>query len=182
MIKFASEFSEIPEALSNNQSLKNKVLILIDQKPIFGKITQGGNRLEEFKKILASLVRGEINFDRALIEIETAIPRYASIYSGDNQVFPSGWPKRQLRTQLSRFYNQAVMEDELSKGNTECFVPPSSAEKASSACSQFLAGKVHDISHLHQLLISSYENGDFSNKEPKIPCHPHCTHVVKPLT
>ncbi|HHG0423561.1 TPA: hypothetical protein ACPTCW_000123 [Yersinia enterocolitica] len=181
MIKFASEFSEIPEALRNNPPLKERVLLLINQKPIVGKVTEGGNRLEAFRKVLASFVNGEIDFNKALTEVETAIPRYTSIHSGDNRVFASGWPERLLRTQLSRFYNQAVMEEELGKGNTECFVPPSSAEKTSSACSQFLAGKVHDISHLHQLLISSYENGDFSNKGPKIPDHPHCTHVVKPL-
>lgn len=180
MIKFASEFSEIPEALHNNLPLRDRVLLLINQKPIVGKVTEGGHRLEEFRKVLASLVKGEIDFHKALTEVETAIPRYTSIHSGDNRVFASGWPERLLRTQLSRFYNQAVMEEELSNGRTECLVPPSNDEQASSKCSQLLAGKIHDINHLHRLLISSYEQGNWG-KEPKIPDHPHCTHVVKPL-
>lgn len=180
MIKFAPEFSEIPEALRNNQPLKDKVLLLIKQKPIVGKVTEGGNRLEEFKTVLARLVNNDIDFAQALHDVEDAIPRYTSIHSGSNTVFATGWPERLLRTQLSRFYNQAVMENELSEGRTECLVPPSSSEQSSSKCSQLLAGKVHDISHLYKLLVSSYEEGNWG-KEPKIPDHPHCTHVVKPL-
>lgn len=180
MIKFASDFSEIPEALSNNPSLKERLLSLVSTKPIVGKVLEGGDRLNQFKKILASVVEGKITFEKALNEVESQIPRHTSIYSGSNSVFASGWAERLLRTQLSRFYNQAVMEEELSKGKTECFVPPSTTEKADSQCSLLLAGKVHDISHLHHLLVAAYENGNWS-KEPKIPDHPHCSHVVKPL-
>jgi hypothetical protein len=180
MIEYASDFQEIPEALRNNSSLKDSVLSLVQSKKIAGKATEGGDRLEKFKQILTDLVNDKITLDKAISLTESAIPRHGSIHAGSNHVFASGWAERLVRTQFSRFYNQAVLESEVAKGNTECFVPPSSQEQPSSQCSQSLAGRSHDISHLLKLLVSSYEDGQW-DKTPKIPDHPHCTHVVKPI-
>lgn len=181
MITYASDFNEIPSALGNNQELQNKMLSLIASKKIAGKATEGAGRVEEFRAILSQLTKGELRLDEAIRAVEARIPRYTSIHSGDNRVFASGWAERLTRTQFSRFYNQAVLEIETAKGHNECFVPPSSQEQASSQCSQILAGRTHDVSHLLKLLVTSYEDGNW-DKTPKIPDHPHCTHVIKPMS
>lgn len=181
MITYASEFSEIPQALHNNPTLKNYMLSLISDKKISGKALEGGDRLEKFRLILAKLTKGELLLNEAVRTVETQLSRHTSIHAGSNSVFASNWAERLVRTQFSRFYNQAVLETEVKKGNSECFVPPSSQEQASSQCSQILAGRSHDISHLLKLLVTSYEDGNW-DKTPKIPDHPHCTHVVKPLS
>ena len=94
-------------------------------------------------------------------------------------MFASGWAERLVRTQFSRFYNQAVLQQLTAHGDTECFVPHSASEQASSQCSQLLAGRTHNVQGLLTLLADSYALGQFS-KTPKIPDHPHCTHVVRP--
>jgi len=181
MIIYASEFNEIPNALSNNVELKDKMLSLIAGKKIAGKVTEGADRVEKFREILSQLTRGEFRLDDAIRAVEANLPRYTSIHSGDNRVFASGWAERLTRTQFSRFYNQAVLEIETAKGHNECFVPPSSQEQASSQCSQVLAGRSHDVSHLLRVLVTSYEDGIWDTT-PKIPDHPHCTHVIKPMS
>jgi len=181
MIIYASEFSEIPQALINNPTLKDYMLALISDRKISGKSTEGGDRLERFRLILARLTKGEISLDAAVREVEYQLPRHTSIHAGNNSAFASRWSERLVRTEFSRFYNQAVLETEIKKGNTECFVPPSSQEQASSQCSQVLAGRSHDVSHLLKLLVTSYEDGNW-DKTPKIPDHPYCTHVIKPMS
>ncbi|KNC06062.1 hypothetical protein AC791_19135 [Klebsiella sp. RIT-PI-d] len=181
MVTYASDFNEIPNALNNNTELKEKMLSLILSKNIEGKVTEGAGRLEEFREILSQLTKGELQLDEAIEAVESRIPRYTSIHSDNNRVFASGWSERLTRTQFSRFYNQAVLEMEIAKGHNECFVPPSSHEQASSQCSQVLAGRTHDTSHLLKLLVASYEHGNW-DKTPKIPDHPHCTHVIKPVS
>ena len=178
---YASEFNEIPSTLSNNVELKDKMLSLMTSKKIAGKATEGAGRVDEFRAILSQLTRGELRLDDAIRAVEANIPLFTSIHSGEKRVFASGWAERLTRTQFSRFYNQAVLEIEIAKGHHECFVPPSSQEQASSQCSQVLAGRSHDVSHLLRLLVTSYEDGNW-DKTPKIPDHPHCTHVIKPMS
>lgn len=180
MISYASDFYEIPQALLNNPAVRDYMLNLIATKRISGKVTEGGDRLDKIRSILAQLTIGELSLDEAIKSAEYQLSRHTSIHSGDNRVFASGWSERLIRTQFSRFYNQAVLETEVAKGHTECYVPPSTQEQASSQCSQMLAGKSHDVSYLLKLLVQSYEEGNW-NKTPKIPDHPHCTHVVKPV-
>nr|WP_282559932.1 hypothetical protein [Providencia rettgeri] len=182
MIMYASDFEEIPSALKNNVELRNHIISLIKTKNIVGKVTEGSGRLDKFRVILTNLVNGQSTLADAIATTESELERYTSNYPDNNRVFAKGWAERLVRTQLSRFYNQSIMEMELSKGRTECYVPPSRNEDASSNCSQILAGKSHDISHLLNLLVSSYENGVWGDNTPKIPDHPHCTHVVKPIS
>ena len=144
-----------------------------------GKVTEGGDRLGRLRVILSDLVDGRIDLPQACRRVEAELPRHSSPYSGNNRVFPSGWAERLVRTQYSRFYNQAVMERLLTEGQTECFVPHSAGEDASSMCSQLLAGGIHPLRPLYDRLVSSYGQGNW-DKAVKIPDHPHCTHVVTP--
>ncbi|WLS79917.1 hypothetical protein Q3V30_05345 [Erwinia pyri] len=180
MIVYASEFSEIPQALRNNPSVKERMLALISANKISGKVTEGDDRLVKLRQILSLLTNDQFSLNEAIREVEHQLPRHTSMHSGSNQVFASNWAERLVRTQFSRFYNQAVLEDQLDKGRSECYVPPSSQEDTISQCSQTLAGRSHDISHLLKLLVTSYEEGKWEIT-PKIPDHPHCTHVVKPI-
>ncbi|HLM00204.1 MAG TPA: hypothetical protein VK400_04050 [Pyrinomonadaceae bacterium] len=178
--EYAQEFSQILPTLSENNVLREAVLKLIDEQPVPGKVTEEGNRLNIFKDILKSLVKGEINLLEAFSKTEVEIPRMSSIYSDNNRVFASGWAERLVRIQLSRFYNQAVMEKLISEGETQCFVPHSSEEEASSNCSRQLAGNTQDIQVLYNRLIDSYVRGNWG-KDLKIPDHPHCSHVITPF-
>jgi len=177
---YAKEFRNISATLSENTELRDAVLRLIDEQPVPGKVTEGGDRLLRFKEILKQLVRGEIGLSEAYYRAEAEIPRESSFYAANNRVFPSGWAERLVRTQFSRFYNQAVMEQLISEGQTQCFVPHSSEEDGGSKCSMFLAGSAHDIKVLYNRLVESYAQGNWS-KDLKIPEHPHCTHVIAPV-
>jgi hypothetical protein len=177
---FAKEFRDITATLSENTELRDAVLTLIDEQPVPGKVTEGGDRLLRFKEILKRLVRGEIRMTEAFYQTESELPREGSFYAANNRVFPSGWAERLVRTQFSRFYNQAVMEQLLSEGQTQCFVPHSSEEDSGSKCSMNLAGGAHDIRVLYSRLIESYARGNWSG-DLKIPEHPHCTHVISPV-
>jgi hypothetical protein len=178
---YAKEFSEISSALMENTELREAVLKLIDEQPVPGKVTEGEDRLARFKEVLRQLIRGEISLTEAYYRTETGLPRASSIYAINNRVFASGWAERLVRTQFSRFYNQAVLEQLISEGQTQCFVPHSSEEDRGSKCSMNLAGASHDINVLYNRLIESYARGNWSS-DLKIPEHPHCTHVVAPVS
>lgn len=179
---YADEFSGIPQAIANNPAVRTKMHQLIDEGKIPGKVLEdrAGQRIRDFKTVLRLLTNGQLNLQEAYHRTEDDLPRHQSMFAGDNRVFAHGWAERLVRTQFSRFYNQAVMELELAKGAKECFVPPSQGEDPGSKCSIHLAGNVHDLTMLHDRLISSYEEGKW-DQLPKIPDHPHCTHVVKPM-
>ena len=145
-----------------------------------GKVTEGGGRLDAFRSILLDLANGDATLDEAILRTQRDLPRHGSPHNGNNRVFPEGWAERLVRIQFSRFYNQAVLEQLRDEGAQSCFVPHSSAEDASSPCTQALAGANQSVAMLYQRLVDSYRNGKFS-REPKIPNHPHCTHVVRPI-
>lgn len=174
----ASDFTEVLTIFSQNNEMRDAVLTLIVNQPMAGKVTESKERLEKFRVILADLVNGQINLTEAYARTSVELPRQASPHSGNNRVFPDGWEERLVRTQLSRFYNQAVMEKLLSEGENQCFVPHSSAEASDSPCSMYLAGSNHDLKMLYNRLVDSYANGKWT-QEVKIPNHPHCTHVVR---
>ncbi len=178
---FANDFFEIPATLSASQGLREAVLDLIAAEPMPGKVTEGGNRLSTFREILRDLANGEITLDEAYLRTQRDLPRYESPHSGNNRVFADGWAERLVRIQFSRFYNQAVLEQLREEGAQTCFVPHSDAEDAISPCTRELAGANQSVNVLYQRLIDSYRNGQFG-REPKIPNHPHCTHVVRPTT
>lgn len=178
--RFAEDFFEIPAALATNDDLREAVVALIQNEPMPGKVLEGGNRLDVFRAIIVDLSSGDILLDEAYWRTETETPRHTSPHSSNNRVFPEGWPERQVRTQLSRFYNQAVLEQLRSEGATICFVPHSAAEDATSRCTQLLAGQQQKVNVLYQRLTNAYALGNWS-QEVKIPNHPHCTHVVTPV-
>ena len=176
---FANEFGEIPNALKENTDLRDAIYHLVATQPLAGKITEEPERLARFRRIMERLVAREIDIDAAIRMTEQHLPRETSRHRDNNRVFPHGWAERQVRTQYSRFYNQAVMEQMLADGHTHCYVPHSSAEGPDSPCSLHLAGGTHDIRVLYDRLVESYGKGNWDS-QPKIPNHPHCTHVVVP--
>jgi len=179
MPTFANDFTEILQVLSANADLRAAVEALAMHEAMPGKVTEGGDRLSRFRSILRDLITGNINLQNAYERTENELPRANSSYASDNRVFATGWGERLVRTQLSRCYNQAVMEFLVTQGHTQCFVPHSTAEDSTTSCSQQLAGANHDIKTLHDLLVKSYRDGVWT-KDVKIPNHPHCTHTVIP--
>lgn len=180
MTNYANEFSEILPVLSSNKVIKDAMSVLIETEKFPGKVTEGGTRLDDFRLILKDLINGKFDLEEAIRRTENNLSSSNSIHKDNNRVFAENWAERLIRIQLSRFYNQAVIEELLAKGETQGNIPHSSAEDPTSACSQNLAGSNHDLKYLHDQLIDSYSNGNFS-KELKIPNHPHCTHVVRPI-
>ncbi len=179
---YANDFSEILDVLKKNELLRKRVLNLIESGNIIGKSTEGGDRLEKFRIILKQLVEEIIkDISEAYVNVEKLLPRNASSFASNNSVFSDDWAERLVRTQLSRFYNQAVMEELLEKKEIKCFVSHSKSENIDTNCTKFLAGNEVDLKQLYERLVNAYEKGDYSNKEPKIPDHPNCTHVVKPI-
>ncbi|MGE8644745.1 hypothetical protein [Acinetobacter vivianii] len=179
-ITYAKDFYEIPESLNGNFLLKSKVLDLVQREPIAGKVTIGGSRLTDFREILLDFFSLKIDLNTAIVEIEKRLNRNQSMYSNDNRVFANGWAERLVRTQVSRFYNQAVLEIIIESGNDDCFVEHSVYEEVSSKCSQQLVGRTQSAKIMLERLKSSYGDGNWSN-DLKIPEHPHCTHTFRPV-
>lgn len=176
---YAEEFAGIPAALAANESLRESMLRLIAKEPVAGKVTEGGGRLESLRGILADIAGGKLSVQQGIERVESALPRETSGHGGDNRVFSNGWAERLARTQFSRFYSQTVLEKLKHDGEAECFVPRSTEAKPDSQCSRVLAGRVQSVNDLHARIVREYGQGAFTN-EPKIPDHPHCTHVVSP--
>lgn len=176
---YAAEFSDIPFTLANNVALRERVLELVAREPMPGKATDEPGRLDAFRAVLARVAAGELTVPAAVAEVERALPPETSPHRGNARVFPSGWAERLVRTQVSRCYNQAVLEVLLAHGETRVVVPPSSEQGSASRCTQLLAGREHDARELHDRLVRAYGQGDWS-AGVKVPDHPHCTHVVAP--
>lgn len=180
-VSHAKDFHQIQESLTINSTLKHKTLNLVQYEPIAGKVTTGASRLEDFREILIDFFDLKIDLNVAITNVESRLPRQQSMFSGDNRVFASGWAERLVRTQVSRFYNQAVLETIIESGSDDCFVNHSTSEQSSSKCSQQLAGKTHSAKVMLERLKSSYGDGEW-NKDLKIPEHPHCTHTFCPVS
>lgn len=180
MPEFASDFYAIPAALAENEDLRERVLGLVQRAPMPGKVLEGDDRLARFRAILTDLVQGKIGLAEAYWRTEEELPRETSPYSYDSRVFALGWPERLVRVQFSRFYNQAVLERLREQGVATCFVPHTESEDPGSPCTQQLAGREHPIAILYRRLIDAYARGEWADL-PKIPDHPHCTHVIKPI-
>jgi len=176
---FASDFAEIPSTLQKNDLIRERALQLAGADPIPGKVTEGDARLEAFRVVLSDLIAGNVTLTEAMHRVAQQLPRDESIHAGNNRVFPQGWEERLVRTQFSRFYNQAILELLREEGQARCFVPHSRAEDRDSPCSVGLAGREHDVETLYARLTETYRDGQW-NQELKIPNHPHCTHVITP--
>lgn len=177
---YAKDFSEISESLNNNPSVKSKVLNLVQSEPIAGEVITEDYRLNNFREILLNFFNLKNDFNTAVTETEKRLSRNESMYSNDNRVFAKGWSERLVRTQISRFYNQAVLESIIEGGSDECFIEHSANEQDSSQCSQQLAGTIQSANTMLERLKRSYGNGEWS-KDLKIPDHPYCKHTFTPL-
>ena len=177
---YAKDFYEISESLTENPALKRKALDLVQYEPIAGKVTTGGERLVDFREILIDFFDSKIDLNDAITETETKLHRNLSMYSADNRVFAKGWAERLVRTQVSRFYNQAVLEMIIENGSDQCSVEHSANEDQNSKCSLQLAGTTHSASVMLDRLKSSYGDGNWG-RELKLPEHPHCTHTFSPV-
>lgn len=180
MINYANDFEEISTALSNNDELKRQVLTLVQSEPIAGKVTEGGNRLDEFRKILIDFFTEETDLPQAITQTEQRLNRYTSIHSGNNRVFPARWPEKLVRTQVSRFYNQAVLIIIIAHGSDSCFVSHSNNEDPASRCSRELANTTQNARQMLQRLKSSYGDGNWTG-DLTLPEHPYCTHTFRPV-
>jgi hypothetical protein len=179
-MEYANEFNEILITLSNNFELKTKVVELIQTRPILGKSIEEDSRVNRFREILIELVEDNTSsLEQSYTKVESTIQRNESKYFFDNRVFANGWPERLVRTQLSRFYNQTLLEELKDHGETECFIPASSSQNLSSKCA-IIQNKNYNVNELLQNLINNYEKGQYDSSI-KIPEHPHCSHVVKPI-
>jgi hypothetical protein len=78
-------------------------------------------------------------------------------------------------------YNRAVLEHLKAGEEAMCFVPHSREEDRGSACTRQIAGREHSVDALLANLIAGFENEDWSARL-RIPHHPHCSHVVRPVS
>lgn len=131
---WAQDFYEIQEAIEENEPLQQRVLESVTEEPIHGKAIEGNSRTESLRNILNRFFEGQIQLEEAISEVSSTLPRHESPHSQSNRAFADGWDERLLRTQASRFYNQAVLELLSERGDDSCFVPHSSQEDRDSPC------------------------------------------------
>jgi hypothetical protein len=176
---WAQEFRDIAATLEVRPDLRAEMRRLLDAHDFPVKVTEGGDRSDQRRAILGALLDGALTFDEAIVEVERRLPRESSPHRASNLVYASGWARRLIHTHTSALYSWAVLELLLAAGHQRCHVPHSSAESASSACSRLLAGRSHAATVLRDRLVEVYVARQ-TLREPLIPNHPHCTHVVAP--
>jgi hypothetical protein len=179
MSSYAQDFYEIPETVEENDELRERIRTLVSNEALPGKVTEGGERVEKTREILDSFFRGDISLQESIDQVSEELPRRESQYAHNNRVFPDNWDERLIRTQISRFYNQAVLETLEEQGEDECFVPSSDHQKMDSPCTLQLADGTAPVDDLLDRLIRAYREGEW-HEEVMIPDHPHCTHTVTP--
>lgn len=179
-MSYAVEFMYISQSVRKNAAIRDRIIELIQDEPIPGKVTEGKDRLENLKNILTQYFNGSIDLPQAISDVEFLLPKHTSPYKHNKRVFPQGWAERLIRTSVSRFYNQAVLTEIIESGGTECFIAHSSTESPDSDCSRLLADTKQSASDMLTRLTSAYRDGKWS-KEVKIPNHPHCTHTIQPV-
>lgn len=153
---YATDFTEIPTALANNRNVRHRMITLVASEPIVGKAIEEPNRLPIFREILRELTLGNVNIHGAIRRVSSDLPPGRSSYGHDRRVFPQGWEERIIRTQYSRFYNQAVLDELFDKGTQKCFVPHSSSEQPTNECSLRIAGRAHEVAELRHNLRQAY--------------------------
>ena len=179
MNEWAEDFYEIQDTVEKNTALQEKIQSLVSDEPIHGKVLEGDGRTESLRDILAAFFESQASLDEAVEMVASALPQNESPHLHDNRVFADGWDERLVRTQASRFYNQAVLENLKEEGNQHCYVPHSAEEDVDTDCTLQLAGNEAEVDTLLDRLVRTYGRADYHN-EVKIPNHPHCTHTVVP--
>lgn len=179
MANYAHDFYEISETVDQNTELRDRTLDLVSRKRIPGKATDGGDRTEKLRNILKSFFNGDSSVDKVIGDISVELSRHESRHSRSNQVFSDGWEERLARTQISRFYNEAMLRLLKNGGDEQCFIPHSDHEKPDSPCTIQLAGGTAEIDRLIDRLDRAYDEGEWHDKV-MIPNHPHCTHTILP--
>lgn len=174
---YASEFSEILTALTNNLELRARVLVMIQTKPLCCPVIEEEERAKEFRSVLMDLVNGEIlDLEFSYEKLKEKIPQESSKYKNNAEIFQDKWNENVIRLHLSRFYNHAVLEELKENKKEECVIPEASVK------SDCVLGQNHkyNVLELMENLVNYY---DLGHKETilKIPEHPRCPHVVKPI-
>lgn len=179
MTEWATFYDEIPDALANNDELREHTAGLVPEEPIIAKSLEGGSRTEDFREIIAAFLSGDIDQETAEQQVWDELPPRESPHRGNNQLFHHQWAERLIRSQGSRFYNQAVMEILVDRGVTECYVPYSPRQDPDSACTQQLERGTHAVSDLLETLYEQQREGNWGIGVT-IPGHANCTHTVVP--
>ena len=180
MTQYAQDFYEIPDAISENDELRSKILDLVADDPIPGKVAEENDRTEALREILTEFFKGNISLEESYQRISDDLPRYESRHAENNRVFPSNWEERLSRTQISRFYNQGVLLGLQEQGEEQCYIPHSEHEDIDSPCTLQLAGGTASVDYLISCLHRAYREGKWHD-DVMIPEHPHCTHTATPV-
>ncbi|HET7502843.1 MAG TPA: hypothetical protein VFK02_17595 [Kofleriaceae bacterium] len=178
-MQWAAEFKDIPETLAARPDLRAAMHLLLEARPLPVKVTEGADRDARRRAILGKVIDGALSLDEAIAETERRLVRDGSPHAANNRVFATGWARRLIYTHISVLYTWAVLEALLAAGQPRCFVAHSSAEAATSTCSQLVAGKLHDAAAMRDRLVAAYVTGR-PPRAPFVPSHPHCTHVASP--
>src|SRR5699024_6982607 len=161
MNDWAQDFYEIQDVVQERSDLKNTVVDLIRNEPIHGKALEGDGRTESLRDILVEFFEKGIGLEEAYRAVPLELPRNESPHASNNRVFPSGWDERLIRTQASRFYNQAVLQTLTEQGEERCFIPHSSEEDLESPCTQILAGNETEVNLMLSRLERTYGQADY---------------------
>lgn len=181
MPEWATHFYEIPDALENNNPVRNKSLQLIEEEPITANALEGGDREATFRTILADFLSCEIGFEDAKREVRTQLPPGESPHAHDrSHTFNRQWDDRLVRSEGSRFYNHAVLLILEERGDKSCFIPESEHQHQDKKCTQVLAGREASVAKLREGLEQALREGNW-DAFPRIPYKPNCTHTITPV-
>lgn len=181
MVEWAAHFYEIPDALENNDPVRNESLELVEKEPITAKALVGGDREATFRTILKDFLSCDIGFEEAKRQVRTQLPPHESPHGHDrSNTFNRQWEDRLVRSEGSRFYNHAVLLVLEERGDETCFIPESDHQHQNKKCTQLLAGQEASVAELRDGLEQAFREGEWG-AFPRIPYKPNCTHTITPV-
>ena len=68
MSQYAQDFYEIPGTVDENNELQERIIELVANEPIPGKVTEGEDRLKYLRDILGAFLRTKFQFKRVYNE------------------------------------------------------------------------------------------------------------------
>lgn len=179
MATWAHHFYEIPDAVGDNNAVRDTSVRLIETESISAQAVDGGDRESVFKDILTAFLSGDIGFEKAKQQVTNKLPAHQSPHAHNSRVFNSQWEDRLVRSEGSRFYNHAVLLTLKERGDETCYVPESPHQDPTKKCTQLLAGGEASVPELIDGLERAFRDQDW-DAFPRIPYKPNCTHTITP--
>ncbi|WP_233565581.1 hypothetical protein, partial [Halorubrum sp. Atlit-26R] len=172
MTTWANSFFEVPDALAENDEVREISVELVDSEPIHAKAVEGGDREEQFREILRAFLGTDLTYEEATERVRTELPRSESPHSHETSTtFNKQWVDRLVRSEGNRFYNHAVLLVLQDSGEERCYIPSFDDEDRQKKCTSLLAETEQSVDEMLENMRRAYRDEEWGSF-PRIPYKP----------